>query len=73
MKSFGNILEELGFDKDASPDTKKAFFQHLAMRADSKALKSQPKQKTPAVTAEPKVSGPAQMEFDFQGNKTKVS
>ena len=34
MKSFGEILKELGFNENAPESVQKAFFQHLAQQAE---------------------------------------
>ncbi len=69
MKSFGEIIKELGFNPEASEETQKAFFKHMAMMADAKTLKSQPITPT-------KKAPPVQMEFDLSisnGPDKKVS
>lgn len=35
MKSFGEILKELGFNENAPESVQKAFFQHLAQQAQA--------------------------------------
>ena len=37
MKSFGELLKEMGFNPDAPEGVQKAFFQHLAQQAQSPA------------------------------------
>ena len=64
MKSFGKILDELGFNPESSMETQKAFFKHMAQMADSKTLKSQEKQKTSKPVG-------TQLEFDLNFTNTK--
>lgn len=69
MKSFGEIMKELGFNPEASLETQKAFFKHMALRADAKTLKSQNKVSTSKNPTE-------QLEFDLSvtnGPDKKVS
>ncbi len=45
MKSFGEILKELGFNENAPESVQKAFFKHLAQQANLT--------KKPVVTIQP--------------------
>jgi hypothetical protein len=36
VKTFGELIIEMGFDKDSSLETQKAFFKHLANEAGAK-------------------------------------
>lgn len=68
MKSVGEILKELGFNKEASLETQKAFFKHLAQTTDTKVLKSSVKKKTEVTLG--------QMEFNLEmsaDDKKRVS
>ena len=64
MKSAGEILKDLGFNPEASMETQKAFFKHLAQMADSKTLKTQAKQQT-------QISKGTQLEFDLNSTYEK--
>ncbi len=57
MRSFGELLKELGFNADASEDAQKAFFKHLVKAAEVPLP-------TPPVVPKKK-SEPQQMEFQF--------
>lgn len=66
MKSIGEMMKEMGFNPNAPLETQKAFFKHLIQDADSKQAKRQEKVETSIKDK------PAQLEFDFDGDK-KVS
>jgi hypothetical protein len=66
MKSSGDILRELGFNKEAPRDTQKAFLKHLLQAAGIKPLNIQEDLKTQL----PKKG--EQLAFSFDDDK-KVS
>ncbi len=60
MKSVGDILRELGFNKDAPVETQKAFVRHLMKQAES--VRPTP---IPETTAEKSVTDSnGQLSFD---------
>lgn len=61
MKSFGEILKEMGFNENAPESVQKALFQHLAAQAEvTKRVISLPDQ-GPAIT---KKSEQLSLDFD---------
>lgn len=63
MKSFGEIMRELGFNPDSPVSVQKAFFKHLAQDTTLNQPKKQLKSKT---VASPEY---VQLEFDFDDEK----
>lgn len=55
MRRIGELFKELGFNKDASVDVKKAFVRHLIREAD-KTAPLQPLPKTTHMNSEPQLS-----------------
>ena len=73
MKSVGDIFKELGFNKDASLDTQKAFLKHLISAANASTQNFSAKQQVATqspveVVTQEKNTG-QQLEFDFSGSK----
>ncbi len=60
MKTAGEILQELGFNKHASDSAKEAFVRHLLKASQQKVAVSEKK------TAAQKKQNSIQMCFDFQ-------
>lgn len=56
MHKVGDLLRELGFNKDAPMETQKAFFRHLVAKAE--LPREAPK------AAPPSKEEPAQLSFD---------
>ncbi len=55
MRRIGELFKELGFNKDASVDVKKAFVRHLVREAD-KTAPLQPLPKTIQKNSDPQLS-----------------
>ena len=79
MKSFGDLLKELGFNPNAPESVQKAFFQHLAQQAES-VQRPQPQDLGPAkIQPTPKKNEQLTIDFDSVGtidciyNNKKVS
>lgn len=72
MKRIGQLMEEIGFRKDAPESVKKAFLEHLFQQAsgvpvDQKNLSLPEKEQQHSVP-------PVQLAFDFaQDSKLKIS
>lgn len=76
MQSLKEIMEELGFNVDASESSKKAFIKHLISAAQSnnvthqKSLKNvKQNQSTRIETQSADKSEAQQLEFDFSADK----
>lgn len=64
MRRIGEIMEDLGFDKDGSVETQKAFIKHLIKAAQI----SQIDRKTKRLDPEPE-----QLSFNFETDDTSVT
>jgi hypothetical protein len=78
MQSLKEILDQMGFNKDASIDTQKAFLKHLVSSANQTRPKPMPAKhsggtqdlKPQAVAVATETSqGQAQLEFNFDEDK----
>jgi hypothetical protein len=58
MHKVGDLLKELGFNKDAPLETQKAFLRHLVAKAEA------PRTPPPVVATSPAVQEPVQLSFD---------
>jgi hypothetical protein len=63
MKSAAQILKELGFNPDSSPEVQKAFLKHLVQQAGPNHAKNEEKPRTKSKQE------PAQLEFNFDDKK----
>jgi hypothetical protein len=59
MRKVGDLMKELGFNKDAPVETQKAFIRHLVKAAEQ----SVPRQPAPAKEVAPSTE-PIQLSFD---------
>lgn len=79
MKSFGDILIELGFNPNAPEAVQKAFFQHLANHAAGLEKRTPPPDQGPANKPIQQKNEQLTMDFDAVGsidcirNNKKVS
>jgi hypothetical protein len=55
VRRIGDLFKDLGFNKDASDDVKKAFVRHLVKQAD-KTAQPQPLPQTPKIDSDPQMS-----------------
>jgi hypothetical protein len=62
MRSFGELMKELGFNPEASEDVQRAFLKHLA-KASAEQVTPEPKVMTK------KKNAPEQLEFKFEENE----
>lgn len=60
MHKVGDLLKELGFNKDAPIETQKAFLRHLVAKAE--APRQQPE---PLAVDKPAAEEPVQLSFDL--------
>jgi hypothetical protein len=74
MKSIKQLMEEMGFNKNASLDSQKAFVKHLVSAANQTRLSTIPVQKNPPredesnttkVTSSSTKVQPIQLTFNF--------
>ena len=65
MKSFGEIMKELGFNENAPESVQKAFFQHMAQQAENLKPRTPITDQGPAPTKliEPKKNEQLSMDF----------
>ncbi len=78
VKSVKELMEELGFNKEASFDVQKAFIKHLINAAnqtapktnvESRLKKSSTNVEKKSITRETKEEKNTQLEFDFSDTK----
>ena len=69
MKKIGDIMEEMGFKKDASHSVKEAFIKHLIKSATGVEVKT-PSEKLIEERESIKKEMGAQMSFDFAQDKS---
>lgn len=62
MKSVGDIMKEMGFNKDAPVETQKAFIKHLIKQATGANVQNIPEKTKPSEKSE-------QLEFDLELQK----
>lgn len=76
MKKVGDIMNEMGFRKDAPDSVKEAFLKHLIKNTTGVELETPSEKGQPAVSATAKAQPPKQLSFLFfqdQGPGKKVS
>lgn len=65
MKSFGEIMKELGFNENAPEGVQKAFFQHLAQQAENLKPRAPLVDQSPASTKPIETKKSEQLTMDF--------
>ncbi|OFZ13799.1 MAG: hypothetical protein A2Z20_06030 [Bdellovibrionales bacterium RBG_16_40_8] len=68
MHSLKQIMEQIGFDKDAPIETQKAFIRHLISRANDQSV-AKKKQKVPQKNETKICEKDQQLEFVFNEDK----
>lgn len=69
MKSIGELMKEIGFNKDAPYETQKAFIKQLINNAYNKDLKTKDNLKTKLGNVNEKLE--AQLHFDLEVPENK--
>ena len=67
MRQIGNLLKELGFNKDAPIESQKAFVRHLLQHAETvRILNSRPE--TPSLEVEKQIVTETSTQLSFDPN-----
>jgi hypothetical protein len=75
MRSIGELMKDMGFNKDAPVDTQKAFIRHLIKAANENQRNVPPLEAAPAPVSQLQPLAEAQLSFDptILGTQSKKS